>query len=125
MWIVSNQVFCDIYFKAFSSPCGVWIVSGASTGIRTSLIRFRPLAGCELFPAKVHRPSSCSAGKPSLFTNYSIDRSFLQGKSPALTRQIPRRIGAKPEKIRILGAGFSAASHKAATSERGLSRSFK
>ena len=49
VWIVSNQVFCDIYFKAFSSPCGVWIVSGASTGIRTSLIRFRPLAGCELF----------------------------------------------------------------------------
>ena len=63
------------YFVTFSSPCGVWIVS-----------------------AKVHRPSSCSAGKPSLFTNYSIDRSFLQGKSPALTRQIPRGSGAKPEK---------------------------
>ena len=57
---------------ALSSPCGVWIVS-----------------------AKVHSPSSCSAGKPSLFANYNTVSTFLQGELPVQPSKKSRRSGAK------------------------------
>ena len=36
-------------YQGFPSPCGVWVVSAATT-LSTSTICFRPLAGCGLFP---------------------------------------------------------------------------
>ena len=70
-----------IMMDPFTSPRGVWIASRSIFARSTAIKMLSSPGGVWIVSAKVHSPSSCSAGKPSLFANYNIERTFLQGEA--------------------------------------------
>ena len=59
VWVVSLISLMSLWAIKFPSPCGVWVVSPHAQ-VRRGDHRFRPLAGCGLFPSRCDYSGGCA-----------------------------------------------------------------